>query len=264
MQNVPQTLARNGGVHAHVIGRQAPAGRKRVFTAAPEPQPLSLISADRNRGGSTVAQHLAHALDVFLHLFRGAVALTQQNRLRIQVVACVHKVFHRGRHGLVHHLQTGRNNARRNHRRYGLARALNVVKAGHDAAGQLGLGHQLHSHFQRDGQHAFAAYQHTQQVVPRGIERVATQSNGLTCDGKSPHFQHVMQRQAVLEAVHTARVFGHIAANGAGNLAGRVGGIVQIKGSGRLADGQVAHPRLHHSRAACGVHLQDAVELGQT
>jgi hypothetical protein len=101
------------------------------------------------------------------------------------------------------------------------------------------------------------------QVQPGAVQRGATKGDRLALDGEPAHLQHVVQRQAVLEAVHAAGVLGHVAADGAGDLARRVGRVVQAQWRGGLADGQVAHPALHHGRAAGGVDLQDAVELGQ-
>ena len=47
----------------------------------------------------------------------------------------------------------------------------------------------------------------------------------------------------------TPRVFGDVAADGAGDLAAGVGRVVQAVRCGRLADGEVAHP---HCTARCG------------
>ena len=72
-----------------------------------------------------------------------------------------------------------------------------------------------------------------------------------------------MQRQSVFKAVHATRVLGHVAAYGAGDLAGRVRRVIQAQGCGGLADSQVAHTALHHGRAAAFVQFEDFVELGQ-
>ena len=77
------------------------------------------------------------------------------------------------------------------------------------------------------------------------------------------HLEHVVHREPVFQAVHAARVLGHVAADGAGDLAAGIGRVVKVVRCRRLADGQVAHTALHHGRAAFGVHFQNAVELGQ-
>ena len=88
-------------------------------------------------------------------------------------------------------------------------------------------------------------------------------STDLALDREAAHAQHVVQRQPVLQAVHAAGVLGHVAADGAGDLAGRVGRVVQAVRRGGLADRQVAHAALHDRGAADRVDLEDLVELGQ-
>ncbi len=262
-QDVGQPRTGNGAVHAHVVRADAAAGRKSVFASAPKAQAFGLAVAHRNAGGTGCAQHLAHAPDFFFHLFGCAIAFAQQNGFRAQVVARVYKVFHRGGHGLVHHLQPGGDDAGGDHRSHRIARFAQVVKAGHDAAGQLGLGHQLDSDLGGHCQHALAADHHAHQVVAGRIKRVATKLDGLAFHGEAAHLEHVVERQTVFQAVHAARVLGHVAANRAGNLAAGVRRVIQPIGRGRFTDSQVAHAALHHRRAAALVYLQDFVELGQ-
>ncbi|MNZ97488.1 hypothetical protein D3C78_1167290 [compost metagenome] len=139
-QDVGQALARNGRVHAHVVGADAAARGESVLAPAPEAQALGFAAADGDGRGAGVAQHGAHALDFLGHLFLGAVGLAQQDGFGREVVAGVDEVFHGRRHGLVHHLQAGRNDAGRDHGRHGGAGLAHVVEAGHDAARELGLG----------------------------------------------------------------------------------------------------------------------------
>ena len=56
-------------------------------------------------------QHLDHAADLLVDLLGRAVALAQQDRLGVEVVAGVHEVLDRGGHRLVHHLEAGRDDA---------------------------------------------------------------------------------------------------------------------------------------------------------
>ena len=175
----------------------------------------------------------------------------------------MHKVFDGGGHRPVHHLQAGRDDARCNDGGHRIAGLAQVVKAGHDAARQLRLGHQLDRHFGGHGQHALAANHHAEQVVTGRIERGAAKLDGLALDGVALDLQHVVHCQTIFEAVHAARVFGHIAADGAGDLAGRIGRVVQPVGRCGFRDGQVAHAALHGGRARSHVNVEDLVELGQ-
>ena len=72
-----------------------------------------------------------------------------------------------------------------------------------------------------------------------------------------------MHGQAVFKAVHPAGVLRHIAADGAGDLRGGIGAVIEPVGLRRLADRQVAHPRLQPCGARQGVDLENAVKLRQ-
>ncbi|MNT54559.1 hypothetical protein D3C72_1917300 [compost metagenome] len=72
-----------------------------------------------------------------------------------------------------------------------------------------------------------------------------------------------MHRQPVLQAMHAAGVFRHVAADGAGDLAGRIRRVVQPIRRRGLGDRQVAHPRFHDGRGAGQIDMLDAVEFGQ-
>jgi hypothetical protein len=85
----------------------------------------------------------------------------------------------------------------------------------------------------------------------------------LALDRHAAHAQHVVHGEPVLQAMHAAGVLGHIAADGAGDLARRIGRVVQAEGRGGLADREVAHARLHDRRARVRIELDDAVELRQ-
>ena len=102
-QNVGQSLARNGGVHAHVVGADAARCRERIFTATPKTQALGFVFADGDGGGARPKQDIAHAANFFFNFFWCAIAFTQQNSCGVQVITCVHKIFYRCSHGLVHH-----------------------------------------------------------------------------------------------------------------------------------------------------------------
>ena len=206
--------------------------------------------AHRNRRGTAGVQHGAHPANFLLHFFNRAVAFAQQDCGGIQVVACVYIVFNGGGHGLVHHLQPGRDDASRNHRRYRIAGFADVVKAGHDAARQLRFGNELDGHLGGHRQHALRTNDDTEQVVAWRIQRVTAKLNGITLHREAFDLQHVVYRQPIFQTMYAARIFSHVAAYGAGNLAAGIGGVIQAIRRSRLADGQIAHPALHKRGSA--------------
>ena len=58
-----------------------------------------------------------------------------------------------------------------------------------------------------------------------------------------------MHRETVFQAMHTARIFRHIAANRAGDLRGWIRRIVQTIRRGRLTDCQIPDTGLNTCRA---------------
>src|SRR3984893_18378775 len=58
-----------------------------------------------------------------------------------------------------------------------------------------------------------------------------------------------------------AGIFGDVAADRAGNLARRIGRVVQTVRRGRLADRQIAHAALHDGSARDRIHFDDGIEL---
>jgi hypothetical protein len=62
--------------------------------------------------------------------------------------------------------------------------------------------------------------------------------------------------------VHAARVLGYVTADGAGNLARRIGGVIKTEGRGEFGDHRVAHAGLHHRHAGERIDAQHAHELG--
>ncbi len=262
-EHVGHALARNGAVHAVIVGRDAAGGGKGVFAPAPEAQTLGLAFAAFQLGCAATRQHFGHAADFFFDLFWRAVALAQQYGLGFQVVARVHEGLCGHRHGLIHHFQPGRNDARGDDGRHRITRLAQVVEAGHDAARQNGFGQQLHRHFGDDHEHAFAADHGGQQIGARTVAGQPAEGQRLALHRVTAHLQHVVHGEAVFEAMHAARVFGDVAADGAGDLAARVGRVEQAVRRCGLRNRQVAHPAFHRGGARDGVDALDAVEPRQ-
>ena len=114
------------------------------------------------------------------------------------------KVFYRHGHGLVHHLKARWNDAGCNDFGHGVACFANVVKTGHDAARQLRFGDEFDGDFGGHRQHALAAHDQGQQIQTRCVQRGAAKGDGIAFDGEAFDLQHVVNRQAIFEAMHSA------------------------------------------------------------
>ena len=68
---------------------------------------------------------------------------------------------------------------------------------------------------------------------------------------------------AILETVRPAGVLGHVAADGARRLAGRIGHVLQSERRGGLGEARIDHARLQDGAAPHRVQLEDAIQAGQ-
>ena len=138
--------------------------------------------------------------------------------------------------------------------------ALSIVEAGqqdlrHRRARQQPDG-DLHHHAEQP----FGAGEQRQQVEAGAVQGAGPQAQALAFQGHDVHLQQVVHGQAVLQAMHAAGVLRDIAADGAGDLRGRVRCVVQtMRGSG-LGDRQVAHARLDPGETTQRIDLEDPPE----
>ena len=108
---------------------------------------------------------------------------------------------------------------------------------------------------------ALGTGQHAEQVVAAGIEVLAAEAHHLAVHEHDLEAQDVVGGDAVFQAVDAARVLGDVAADGAGDLARRVGRVVEAGVPDRLGDGEVGDARLDHGAAVSVIDVEDAVEL---
>ncbi len=72
-----------------------------------------------------------------------------------------------------------------------------------------------------------------------------------------------MDRQAVFQTVHPAGVFRHVAADGAGDLRGGIGRVIQAVRGGGLGDFQVADAGLQAGYAGYRIDLYDLAQASE-
>ena len=126
----------------------------------------------------------------------------------------------------------------------------------------LRIGRQADPHLGDDRQRAFAAHQHAQQVkAGEMIDRAKLQDRAVAEHGFQA--EHVVDGDAIFERMRAAGIGGHVAADGAGALARRVGGIVIARAGQRLGEPQVGHAGLDHCHAIARVDLEDPIHPRQ-
>ena len=164
---------------------------------------------------------------------------------------------------LVHHLQAGGDDPRRDDAGHRVPGPDHRVERGQHDLRFHRLGQQLDRDLGGHREQALRAGEQGEQIVTRRIEPIAADLQDLALDRHHAQLEHVVHGQPVLQAMHAAGVLGDVAADGASDLAGRVGGVVQAVGSGRFGDSQVTHAGLYARDPGNRIDLQDALHLRQ-
>ncbi len=202
----------------------------------------------------------ASSRDVVLDVGLDAVELAQQDRLGVDRVAGVDEILRGGDREPVHHLKPAGDDAGGDDVADRAARLLHRVEAREQRPRHLRPRQQPDRHFRDDAEQAFRSREQREEVEAGGVERAGPERHPLALDREDLDREHVVHRQAVLQAVHAARVFGDVAADGAGDLRRRVGRVVEAVRLRRLRDGEVAHAGLHARVAPVRAQLEDPVE----
>lgn len=203
---------------------------------------------------------LADPLAILVHVGFHAIQFAEQDRRRVDRVTGVDEILGGADRQVVHHFQPGRDDAGTDQVGHRPPGAFHIVEAGqqdlrHRRARQQPDG-DLHHHAEQP----FGAGEQRQQVEAGAVQGAGPQAQALAFQGHDVHLQQVVHGQAVLQAMHAAGVLRDVAADGAGDLRGRVRCVVQtMRGSG-LGDRQVAHARLDPGETTQRIDLEDPPE----
>src|SRR5688572_8905608 len=92
---------------------------------------------------------------------------------------------------------------------------------------------------------------------------LAADPQDFAVDGDELEAQKIVRREAVFEAVHAAGILGDVAADRAGDLRGRIGGVVEAEMLHGMGDAEVGDARLHAGASVYDVDLEDPVEFSE-
>ena len=180
---------------------------------ATAPQPRAIASTRR---------------DEVIDLGRRPVELDDQQRLDIERIAGMDEILGGVDRGLVHHLHAAGNDAGADDRARRNAPALSFDgKADQHRARRRRLLQDAHRHLGDDAQQPFGADGDAQEIVALGVEMLAAEPHHLAVDQHQLDAQHVVGGEPVFEAMHAARILGDVAADRAGDLARRIGRVVE-------------------------------------
>ena len=117
-------------------------------------------------------------------------------------------------------------------------------------------------HFGDHAEQPFGACDHAEQIITRSIEMPAAEAKNFAGDQHDFATEHVVGGHAVFQAMHATGILRHVAADGAGNLRGRIRRVIKSRMRNRVADRKIGDTRLRHHDAVVKIDVADAVELG--
>ena len=254
-QHLRQLAARNGAVHAEIVRRDPAYGGKGGLASGPKGLAFGLGFRHPHKLNAAMGGDGADPFAELSALGLRAVQFDDQQGRAVDGIADLHERLGGADRRIVHHLQARRNDARRNDVADHRARRFHRVEPQEQRFGGFRLWQDAHGHLGDDAQQTLGPGDQPQQIITLGVHRLAAQAHHLAAHQHQFAAQQVVGGQTVLQAVNPAGILRHIAADGAGDLTGRVGRIVEPFGLNGGGDRQVGDPRLHHGAAVRVVHL---------
>ena len=115
-----------------------------------------------------------------------------------------------------------------------------------------------HGDFGDHAEQAFRAGDQAEHVVALGVEMLAADADHLAGHQHDFAAEHVVGGHAVFQAMHAAGIFRHVAADGAGDLRGRIGRVIKAGMRHRVRHREIGDAGLDHGDAVVEIDLADA------
>ena len=156
-----------------------------------------------------------------------AVELDDQQRLDVERIAGMDELLDRVDRRAVHHLHAARDDAGADDAATHSPASSDDVKPTSTARAVSGFLQDAHRHLGDDAEQPFRAGDDAEQVVAVAVEMLAAEADDLAGDQHDLAAEHVVGGHAVFQAMHAAGILRDVAADGAGDLRGRVGRVVE-------------------------------------
>ena len=262
-QHLRQPGARDDAV-LHVVRRADPADRgERRLAALPHERPLGRVLRDARLEGVPRGDQPLDLGELRVDLDLRAVELDDEHRDGARRVAALHGRLGRLDREGVHHLDGGGQDPRGDDVADGAGGVLDAAEADEHRLHRLGHPDRPHGHLGGDAERALAADERAEQVVARVLGRGAAEVHDLAVRQHDLRAHHVVDGEAVLEAVRAAGVLGDVAADAADLLRARVGRVRLVVRRGLPGHPQVDDAGLDDDALVVGPDVDDAAQPRQ-
>ena len=206
-----------------------------------------------------VAADLLDADRLGLDLGAGPVQLDQEHGAGPLRIPGVDALLDGADHHLVQHLEGGRDDPVGDDGRHGLGGVLDRGERGEQRLDVLRQVQEAHQDRRHETEGPLRAHHDAGQVVAGPVLGLAAHPHQLPRARHHLEAQDMVHRDAVLQAMRSARVGRDVAADGGDHLARGVGGEEVAALPRRVAEPQIDEAGLHRRAAVRDVHLEDAV-----
>src|SRR5882757_4079407 len=154
-QGLRQFAARDSAVHAEIIRRDPPDGRKCRLAAGPEQIALNFRSGNLESGRAAALRDRLDAADQLIHFDAGTIEFDDQKRLDVERVAGMNEGFGSVDRRFVHHLHAAWNDPGADDPRHALPGRLDLREANHQRPRGFRLPQYPHRDLGNDAEQAF-------------------------------------------------------------------------------------------------------------
>ena len=163
----------------------------------------------------------------------------------------------------VYHFASGGSDASRSDFGDGAGGVVDGVEDGQQGFDSFGFASELHGDFGDEGQRALAADKEAAEVVARRVAVPAADAHDFAIGEHEFERGHMVDGDAIGQRVRTTGVFGDVAADGAGFLAGGIGSKIEAGVLDGASDIEIHDAGLDNSAGILEIELEDTVHPGK-
>src|SRR4051812_22187198 len=263
-QNLRQLRPRDHRILNYEVWSEASHRAKGFLPALPQLHSLGVIAGDFDLSGPAFQTDSADSLEVSDNAGFESIELDQQNCFCVaRIPRRVDGIFHYADGGPVHELERRGYNSRRDDRRSDMRSLIYGCEVGEKCPYRLRLWRKADSDIEGEPKTSLGPDESSAQVVAISLTNRVPQLHDFTARQNHGEGKDVIERHAVLEAVRSAGVLRHVAADGAGGLAGRIRRIQQSVWRDIAVETEIDDPRLDGGAAILDIERDDFLQAMQ-
>ena len=256
--------AGNDSVENVVAGGEAAESAEGVFAAFPEEFALGVVAGEANFAGVMQIANFGDGDGLSCNGFREALDFEEKNGGAVAREAGVDEVLDDAERPAIEHFASGWSDGAGGDVNDGFGGVVHGIENGEKGFDGFGLAGEFDGDFGDERERAFGANEKAGQIVAWSVALRAANADDFSIGENELQGSDVIAGNAVSECVRTARVFGNVAADGAGFLAGRIGCEVEAMGLGGKGKIVIHNARLDDGALIFRVNREDAIHARES